>query len=348
MDDAQRTEIQTFVTKLWLILGFVFLIVLVYFLRTLVLLTFLSMLLAMVWVYFAKAIVRVAGGRVARLPAVLLAMLMSGGLLVLLGFMLSAPLNDQLTSFFATLPETLQNVWMRVQPLLRRLGLGHLDPSAIDLKQFPAQALASGFTILGLGMQGVSGLVAVTFLAFFWAIDPERYRQGFLRLLPDRQQAWAVRIFDEVQYTLKQWMKATALSMLTIAVLTTILLWVIGIPYALLFGLTAGLLEIVPFLGPILAFIGPVLIGISMSPATALWVAAGWVTVQTAEGNLVQPYFLSKAAELPPALTIFIIFAMGELFGFLGMFVASPTLALVVAVVRAIYAYKDFKPGATG
>lgn len=345
MDDARRNEVETFIVKLWLILGFLFLLALVYFLRTLVLLTFLSVLVAMVWVFLAKALMKLSRGRLSRVPAVLAAMAISAGLVALVGFLLFEPLNEQLTSFFDALPDTLQSVWMRLQPVLRQFGLGRFDLSAINLKDIPARALASGVLILGVGMQGVSAFIAVTFLAFFWALDPDRYRRGFLGLLSAHQQPWAVRILDEVERTLKQWMKATALSMLTIAILTTVLLWAVGIPYALLFGIAAGLLEIVPFLGPFLAFIGPILIALSMSPTTALWVVAGWLIVQTAEGNLVQPYFLSKAAELPPALTIFVIFAMGELFGFLGMFVASPTLALLVAVLRAVYSYKNFEPG---
>lgn len=345
MDDARQREIETFIVKLWLILAFFLFLALVYFLRMLVLLTFLSVLLAMVWSFLARALIKVSGGKLPRIPAVLTAILLSGGILSLLGFLLFEPLNEQLTGFFSSLPETLQNVWMRLQPLLRRFGLGEFDPTSIDLQQFPAKALSSGFVILGAGVQGVSSLLAVTFLAFFWAIAPDVYRLGFLRLLASHQQAWAVRIIDQVHYTLKQWMKATALSMLTIAILTTVFLWIVGIPYALLFGIAAGFLEIVPFVGPFLAFIGPILIALSMSPATALWVVAGWMVVQTAEGNLVQPYFLSKAAELPPALTVFAIFAMGELFGLLGMFVAAPTLALVVGVVRAVYSFNRFEPG---
>lgn len=347
MNEALRSEIHTFIIKLWLILGFLFLLALVYFLRTLVLLTFLSMLLAMVWSFLAQALIKITGQKLPRIPAVLAAIVLSGGALALLGFLLFEPLNDQLTSFFDALPETLQNAWMRLQPLMRQFGLGDFDPSSLDLQEFPSKALSSGFVILGAGFQGISALIAVTFLAFFWSIAPDRYRGGFMRMLSSHQQAWAERILNEIQYTLKQWLKATALSMLTIALMTTVFLWIIGIPYALLFGIAAGLLEIVPFLGPLLAFIGPILIALSMSPVTALWVIAGWMVVQTAEGNLVAPYFLQKAAEMPPALTIFAIFAMGELFGFLGIFVASPTLALLMAIVRAVYDYKDFGPGST-
>lgn len=347
MEADRSDELRRFGAKLWLSLAFLAGIAAVYLLRSLLLLTFVSMLVALVWTYLADALVALWGGKLPRGAAIILAMVLSLGLLVAVGVLLFGPLNEQLSGFMQTLPELLQNAWMRLHPILRRLGLGSFDPATADLSALTGGLLTSGLSLLNVGFQAVSGVVGVLFLAFFWAMNPARYRAGALGLLPPRAQSWAGRILDEVSYTLRQWMKATGMSMLTIAVLTTLLLWLLGIPYALLFGVAAGIFEIIPFLGPVLAFTGPGLYALGTSPTTALWVTAGWIFVQTVEGNLVVPFFLSKAAELPPALTIFIIFAMGELFGFLGIFVASPALALMVAVVRAIYGYKDFKPGAT-
>jgi predicted PurR-regulated permease PerM len=346
MHPNRSEELRLFVYKLWLIVFFILIAGVVYWLRTLMLLTFLSILVAILWGVIADGLQKLSGGKLHRYLAVGLAILFFFGLFFLLGYFLYEPLNEQFVSFTENLPKLMRDLWMRLQPFLRRVGLDELDPSAIDVGAMTGGVVRSTMTVLGASVSTLSGLIAVFFLAFFWAIDPERYLRGTYNLLPPARREWAHQITARISYTLRQWMKATGMSMLTISVLTTTLLSIVGLPYALLFGIAAGLFDIIPFLGPILAFIGPTLVAFSISPTMAFWIIIGYMIIQMVEGNIVVPYFMSREAELPPALTIFVIFAMGELFGFLGIFVAAPTLALIVATVRAVYSIRRGEEGA--
>ncbi len=132
-------------------------------------------------------------------------------------------------------------------------------------------------------------------------------------------------------------MQGAALAMLTVGVLVTVLLWAFGIEYFLLFGILAGLLDIVPYLGPVIAFIGPTLIALSQSTTKAIWVIAAYTFVQGVEGNVIVPFFMSREVALPPVLTLFTIFAMGQLFGLIGILLAPPTLAVLLVFVRFAY-----------
>ena len=122
-----------------------------------------------------------------------------------------------------------------------------------------------------------------------------------------------------------------------VGILTGIGLWLVGVPYALALGLLAGLLEFVPYLGPILSAIPILLVAIGAEPNVVLWALAVVVGVQQVENNVLQPLVERRAVEIPPALLMVALFAMGQLFGVPGLLVAAPLTAVLIIVVRRVY-----------
>lgn len=329
-------EFRLFRWKLWLTVLFAAGVTLAYFLRYLILLTFLSLLIALFWDTIAGVLQGLARGRMPRWLGVTLAVVVSFAAVVLFVFAFSQPLSDQLKEFLAEWPRIRQDLWMRLNPILRRVGFDEVSPESLTENGLPEGIVPMGIKAVGIGAHALAMVAAVFFLAFFWALQPDRYREGLLKLLPPAAATWANVFLREIVVVLRQWLKATGLAIVAISVLTTLLLTVFGIPYALLFGAAAGIFDMIPFLGPTLAFLGPALITLTMAPEKLPLLVLGYLIVQTVEGNVVQPYVMNREAELPPALTIFAILAMSSLFGILGLFLAAPTLTILFALWRVI------------
>ena len=122
---------------------------------------------------------------------------------------------------------------------------------------------------------------------------------------------------------------------------------VIGVPYALLFGVVNGLAEFVPIIGPWVGGIPAVVVAFLQDPMKGLWAAVAILAIQQLESQLITPLVMSKVADVHPFVTLFAIVLFGGLFGFLGILLALPLVLLVWTVVevlwvdRAIHAEHD-------
>jgi predicted PurR-regulated permease PerM len=108
-----------------------------------------------------------------------------------------------------------------------------------------------------------------------------------------------------------------------------------GRTYAFAFGVFFGLMELVPYVGPILGALPPVIVALVQDPLTALWVALLFVALQQLEGHVVAPNVFGHALRLNPLLVIFALLLGGQIYGFVGALVALP----IAAVVRATFDY---------
>jgi predicted PurR-regulated permease PerM len=126
-------------------------------------------------------------------------------------------------------------------------------------------------------------------------------------------------------------------SMLTVGVLVTAGLWLAGVRMAFLLGVIAGVLEFIPFIGPIMGGIPGVLIALTQDWRTALYAVIVYVIVQQVENHVLIPLIQRKAVEVPPALVILAVVALGLLFGVLGALVATPLMAVIMVWVKMLY-----------
>jgi predicted PurR-regulated permease PerM len=129
--------------------------------------------------------------------------------------------------------------------------------------------------------------------------------------------------------------------MLVIAIITTTALALIGVRGALPLGVLAGILEFIPNVGPTLSALPAILMGFADSPRMALIVVGLYWVIQFLENNLLIPYLMKEQLDLPPALTLVTQVIMAYVFGFLGLFVAIPLLAVVVVTARVLWVDED-------
>ena len=182
----------------------------------------------------------------------------------------------------------------------------------------------------------IAGFVLMVFLAIYIGAEPDVYRGWMLAAVPAQTRPHVRRVLSEVAIVLRKWLIAQLVAMIVIGVITTVLLLVLDVKAPFALGFIAGLLEFIPNVGPILAAVPAVLMGFADSPEKALAVVLAYWGIQFLENNLLIPYLMRDEMDLPPAITLVTQALMALMFGFIGLMVAVPLIAVVLVPVRML------------
>jgi predicted PurR-regulated permease PerM len=193
------------------------------------------------------------------------------------------------------------------------------------------------FPVFSTTIAAVTGLILVVFLAIFFAADPDIYTRGVLHLVPRDHRARMTAVLATMGRSLRAWLAARSIAMVTIGVVVTAAMALLGVRASVALGVIAGVLEFVPVFGPIIGAIPAIALGFVDSPQKALAVLIVFIVMQQLEGNLLIPLLLQKAVEVPPALSLMAIASMGMVLGVLGVVIAEPLVAVALVAVKMLY-----------
>jgi predicted PurR-regulated permease PerM len=144
-------------------------------------------------------------------------------------------------------------------------------------------------------------------------------------------------VLAELDTRLRRWLLGKLVAMVVIGLVTAGGLALIGVPLALAFGVLAGLLNFIPYVGPIVAFVPAVLLALMQGLGTVGAVAGLWIGVQTLEGYVLTPLIDQEAVDVPPALQISALAVAGTLMGPLGIVLGAPLTAVAFVLVQRLY-----------
>jgi predicted PurR-regulated permease PerM len=249
-------------------------------------------------------------------------------------WLLGDPLGRQLAELRTALPEAWRALlgWLSRNPLgSKLLELWINDGTEL---QVPWGRIAGAATlaITGLAFGGLTLL-----LGLYFALDPDLYKRGFVRLFPPVRRASIRGALDASGKALSRWLLGQGAAMLTIGVLVAAVLAALGMPLALALGLIAGLLEFIPFFGAIASGLLAVLVAFAQGPQQALYVAIAMLVVQQIEGNVLVPFLQRWAVQLPPALGLLSVVVFGVLFGVPGVMFGTPLMVVAVTLMQTLY-----------
>lgn len=246
--------------------------------------------------------------------------------------------GSQIGREFDTIKDTLPKAMQGLESFLNQFGLGERMQELAELGSDDLSKLVSQAG--GYALAASSGLADFTLVlvgAIFMASNPATYRAGFLKLIPTKAEQVAAATLDDATQGLRGWMVGQAVSSLVVAALTWLGLMLLGVPAAGGLSIIAGLLDIIPMVGPVIAGIPAVLLAFTVSPMTALWTLLLFLVIQQLQGNLLQPMIQKHAVDVPPAVLLFAVLAAGLLFGFLGVLLAAPLTIIVFVFVQRVY-----------
>jgi predicted PurR-regulated permease PerM len=271
--------------------------------------------------------------RMPRMLALVLVLLIGLGATIGLGFWIGPAVVNQLEGLREQMLDAWGDVqqWLEQQPWGPRLleDLDKLELTSVLSPRFGGLLSTTVGTLASLILVGVFGI--------YFAVDPELYLGGLVRLFPHEHRRRVRELCRAIARALRSWFFGRLLSMTVIGVGTGIGLWIAKVPLAAPLGLLAGLASFIPNLGPILSAVPGILVGFSVSLQTALWALLVYVAVQVLESYAVTPFIEQRVVSLPPVLLLAFQMLMGLSAGVIGLFMATPLLVTLVVMVQSLY-----------
>ncbi len=278
--------------------------------------------------------------RIPRALGALISLLLGLGVLALMVWLLTPPFVDQTEQFVDDVPGIVTNL----EEIYADVTGQNATEVGNQIQQFAESytsepdRLIGPITSIGLSLAGVAAaLVLILITAYYMAVRPDPLIDGLVRLAPPPRRAHVRHVLGRVRRSWIGWLEGVGIDM----VLTFVLLWLalelIGLDFAVFFAVLSALLVVVPYFGAIAGAIPPTLFALTDSPGKALVVLGAYVLVQQIESNVTIPVVMSQRTRLHPAVIAIGVVVVGQLFGFVGLFVAVPILSLLVISVEEFW-----------
>ena len=198
---------------------------------------------------------------------------------------------------------------------------------------------ATGFFSSAISI--ISEFLILLVIGIFFAASPKLYQQGMVVLVAPSYRKRMEEVMDTLYLVLRSWLLGKFLTMIFVGIVSLIGLSILGVPMAAALAFIAFLLDFIPTLGPIIAFIPAGLVAFLDGPATALWVAVLYFVIQSIESYVLTPIIFKRTVSISPVMTLASLVLFGILAGPLGIILATPLIAVIQVLIRELY-IKDY------
>lgn len=271
-----------------------------------------------------------------KIPRVLGIILIYILILALVGLIIAGvipPLVDQTSTLIANAPKFIED-----------LGIPNIDQRIIEsqiqqLGSIPANLVKVSVEIL----TNIVAIAALLVITFYLLLERKNLNRYLHILFGGDGERKAERFIDEIEKKIGSWVRAQFSSMVIIGMMSYFGLRLLGIDFALPLALLAGLLEIVPNIGPVIASIPAILAGLAISPLMALAVAALYFLIQQIESSFIYPQIVAREVGVNPLITIISLVVGFKLGGILGAILAIPFVLLIQVIASEVFTLERFK-----
>jgi predicted PurR-regulated permease PerM len=298
-------------------------------------------LLALALNPFVRALQR---ARVPRPLAVAAVYLVAIGVIAGAVALVIPPLVHQLRSLLDALPGMAQSARAGMHALQRLADRFHLHVNVSKDLQSAAKSVATYLlgasrSLLGIGVS-VARTITITFIivviSIYMLLDARRIGRFVVDHFPTGSRADGYEYLTLTQNAVLRYLQAQILLSAAIGTGTGLTMWVLGLTgvfpsgskYAVAFGAWAGVTEVIPYLGPVLGAVPPVIVALLHAPLTAVWVVLAYVGIQEIEGHVAAPLIMGTRFRVHPLVVIFALLIGNQLHGIVGMLVAVPLIPL--------------------
>ncbi len=233
---------------------------------------------------------------------------------------------QSLLSSISTLPETLQ-IGKNIE-----ISLVDLVPQFSELSRNLFSATYSIFSQF-------TAIVSILVISIYMSIDWLNLKSLFINLFPEYLRDEVDDIIYSVEQNVGHWVKGQLVLMLLVGAMSFAALVLLGIRYPLPLALLAGLLEVIPILGPVISVVLASIVAFVQAPVKGVLVFAAFVVIQQIENNLLVPKVMQKVSGFSPLVILFAVLTGTRFFGVIGAILAVPVVMIVVVIVRRILGY---------
>lgn len=259
-------------------------------------------------------------------------------LLILVGFSLliagiTPPLIDQTTMLISRLPTYIENLGL---PLISERVL----ESQIDqLGSIPAGLVKISVSVF----TNLLSVLAILVITFYLLLERKHLNRYLHLLFAGDGERKAEGVIEQIERQLGGWVRAELVLMTIIGMMSYVGLRLLGIDFALPLALLAGILEVVPNIGPIISAIPAILAGLAIRPLMALAVGALYFLIQQLENSIIVPQIMAKGVGVNPLVTILALAIGFKLGGVLGAVLAVPLVLLLRILATEVFSTERFK-----
>ena len=232
------------------------------------------------------------------------------------------------------LSDSIQERYVALPPRWRMVA----DRALLELEQTALRVTRETIPAVFAFFTSLVALIFVPLLAFFMLLGYRGYKQMIVAVTPRRHRDTVNDLLAYTSRTLWNFIRGEFILMSSVGIATGVGLYLVGMPYPAVFGVLAGLLELIPNFGPIATTVLVVAVGLLIDPILALKAAGITIAVQLLENSLLVPLVMGKAVGLDPVTVAFAIFLGGSAAGILGAIIAIPLAVTVKTVVIYFYA----------
>ena len=236
---------------------------------------------------------------------------------------------DQLRDFFQNYPTYFGKIEEAAGVITFLPGLsGNIHELLSQLtEQIPS--LTSLISYISAIFGGILSFVVVLVVSFYLSISRNALDNFLKAILPPQFEVYVHSLWVRAQYKMGRWLQAQILLSFIMALIVGLGLWILGVKYAFLVAVVAGVLEIVPYVGPIVSGGLATLLALSQSPILGLWTLIFFIVAQQLEGHILVPLLIKKLVGLNPVAVILAILVGAKLGGILGILLAVPIAAVI-------------------
>jgi predicted PurR-regulated permease PerM len=211
-----------------------------------------------------------------------------------------------------------------------------LDQNIVNLQESVQDVLEwITATVLGL-FSHLFTILIIPLLVYYILRDMDSLKRSFVMLFPKSYRRWIAAMGSEMDRTLGAYFRGMLLICFLVAVLTYTGFVIIGLDFALILGIIAGLTNIIPYFGPLIGAVPAVLIASLAAPALVIKVIIVIVIVQQIESQFIAPQILGRSLGLHPLIVIFVLIVGGKFFGLVGLIFAVPFTAMLRIFLRHV------------
>ena len=183
---------------------------------------------------------------------------------------------------------------------------------------------------------GVFSALTVMIVSFYLLLYYDNFKKSIAKLFHRDERSFIEVTVEKINDKLGAWLRGQLVLSFSIGLITYVVLSILGLPYALPLALIAGLLEVIPTLGPTLAAVPAIIVALTVNPPTALAVAVIYIVIQLLENNFLVPKIMQKAVGLNPVIVILGVMIGANLMGVAGALLAIPFISFIIVLFESI------------
>jgi predicted PurR-regulated permease PerM len=184
-------------------------------------------------------------------------------------------------------------------------------------------------------------LIVGPILGIYILKDIDKLRKGFLSIIHKKYKNRVATTMDRINHVAGRYIRGQIFISIIVGVLCTVVLLVLKIDFAVLLGAIAGIFNLIPLLGPFVGALPAALAALFISPLKALLVILLFIAIQQVDSYVISPNVMKYQVGVNPGLIIFSLIAGGALFGFWGLLIAVPTVAIIQETLKHYVLEKD-------